>query len=118
MKTLYITKTGRVALENDNIASVMTDRAGIDSIYMLDEDMHIVCENSDGTLNKMEGKKGQILVQFYERDFNHGAVIVDCKEWTENINAYREKMQKQKEAWAETNSMCEACDLSAQSPIA
>lgn len=107
MNTLYITETGRVKIdENGNVNSCDTSREGISYIVRLTEDTKIVYDRNDKK-TIIEGKAGDLVITFYEQEFPNQAIIVNSKEWNENLDAYEAWQQKQKEAWAAKK--CEGC---------
>lgn len=108
MNTLYITGTGRVLLdENNNIQSANTSREGINNILHLKEDTKIVY-NREGDEKTLDGKAGDIVVTFYEKEFPNSIIVVSSNEWKENLEAYEAAEQKRKEEWAKRNA--ENCD--------
>lgn len=104
MNTMFFTTEGSVMLdENNNPISFSSDRESISRIYKLDQDCRIVYMR-DNVRTELEGKAGQILVMFYANEFKNRVVLVDSKEWCENIDGERERVQKQKEEWAKKHA--------------
>lgn len=116
MNKIYITDNSRPILvdNDDNIRSVISDREAINRVILLDDDYEIVSGeyNEDGSFitKRQNGKKGQILVSFYEGCYKHKVILIDNDDWAENITEYK-KMQE--EARSQTNKVsgeCECCD--------
>ena len=92
-----------------------TDRQGVDYVLMVDEDCTVKC----GGVTK-EAEAGDIVVKFYEDQYPNKFIIVKNEEWKQNILAYRESNQKQKEEWAKSKNNscvceCKDCDQSCPS---
>lgn len=100
MNTLYISSTGRVMLnENNEIIPVPSSRQAIDRVFVVEDDTKIIYKHTDKT-EETEAKKGDLVVTFYEENFPHRVVVINNKEWKENLRVYEEIEQKNKEEWA------------------
>lgn len=118
MNTMFFTTEGSVMLdENNNPISFSSDRESISRIYKLDQDCRIVYMKDD-TRIELEGKAGQILVMFYANEFKNRVVLVDSKEWCENIDGERERVQKQKEEWAKKHAETDCAEADNDCKIA
>lgn len=108
MKTTYITNTGKVTLDENNVPMPFdSSRNGIDYVYMVNEDQKIVYKRGNANV-ELEAKAGDIIVAFYENQFPNRAIVISSKEWAENIKAYEEYDQKRKEEWAAKK--CDVCE--------
>lgn len=108
MNTLYITSTGRIMLDENNVPHPCDySREGINNIFHIKEDTNVVYEKGD-VKTTLEAKAGDIVISFYEDEFPNKIIIVDSKEWKENLEAYEAYQQKQKEEWAKRKA--EGCD--------
>ena len=108
MNTLFITRTGRIMLdENGEPKDSFVSRNAVSDVYFLTEDTHIVYQrNSDEEEHAIhiDGKAGDIVVTFYERKFPHKAVVISNAEWKENLETYARLEQEEKEKWAAEKS--------------
>lgn len=97
MKTLYITDSGTVMLDEDkqSVSSCKSQREAIQRIFTVTEDTHIVIENYNNTKDKVEldAKANDIIIIFYEECYPHGVIVVNSPEWNENMTAYNTKME-------------------------
>lgn len=117
MNTLYITQSGQVLLdENNGVQPKYRDRTSVDDVYYLEEDTKVVFKKGDINC-ELEGKAGDIVVTFYESKFPNRVIIVNNKEWSENLTTYRDLAQKEKENWAAQKlaeskwcAQCDTCD--------
>lgn len=120
MKTLYLTdSSSNIVVDTEtNEASVLhtdMDRYEIRSIYYIDEPMHVVYQSGENK-EELNAKKGDILIQFYNNRYNKYVLdTIRTKQWTANIKNRRTLEQKEKEEWAEKQSLgsiptCEACE--------
>lgn len=109
MKTLYINGSGYVGVdtEENTTFSINAAREAISRIFLLEENMHIVYDRGEKHY-EMDGKKGDILVTFYENSFSKPAVLVKSKDWVSNLKNWEKEQQKQKEEWA-AKKLAEAC---------
>ena len=115
MNTLYITRGGRVMLDQDNNPiNTSSDRVAINDVYLLKEDTKIISFDKDNNKIEKTGKAGDIVVSFWESTFPHSIIVVSNDEWRDNIETYNTEEQKLKEEWAakkvaEGCSDCECC---------
>ena len=111
MNTLYISRTGRIMLdENNNPKPFDRSRASIDDIFFIKEDTKVVFDRGEYK-TELEATAGDIVVTFYEEQFPNRVIVVNNEQWKENLEAYAVWEQKQKEEWAEKKSdpCCECC---------
>lgn len=100
MNTLYITTSGKILIDDSGSPhSVESSRGAVSNIYLIKEDTTVVFEK-DGYRKEALAKAGDIVVCFYEDKFPNKVIIVNNQEWKENIEAYDNYMQEQKEKWA------------------
>lgn len=100
MKNLYLTARGGMTLDKNNEPeSWNSDREAISSVYAISEPTHIVYSRTDKRI-ELDAQEGDIVIVFYESAFIHPVIVVNSKEWLENITDYRVKDQKRKEEWA------------------
>lgn len=100
MKTIYITSRGAIALnENNEPLFVQESRSAVRSAYLITEPTHIVYNSSNKRI-ELDAEPDDILIEFYDTTFNTPIVVVNSKEWAENIKKYNEVEQKRKEEWA------------------
>lgn len=99
MTDLHITTRGAVKVENNIPVFVEADRNGINNIYLLTEDTHVVYDRTNKHY-ELNGKAGDILIVFYESIMKTPIILVESKDWADNIIAYAEEEQKRKEEWA------------------
>ena len=108
MKTLYITDSGTILLDNDikEVTDFYPARNSINDIYAVKEDMHVVVSNYRGTGEKYEldAIAGDVIVSFYEQSFPNKVIIVKSKEWFDNIIAYESLSKKNKQ------NNCDLCN--------
>ena len=112
MNTLYISRTGRIMLdENNNPKPFDRSRSSIDDVFFIKEDTKIVFERGE-TKSELEAKAGDIVVTFYEEKFPNRVIVVDSKQWKENLEAYEAYEQQMKEEWAKKNDApcCDCCE--------
>ena len=111
MNTLYISRTGRIMLdENNNPKPFDRSRASIDDIFFIKEDTKVVFDRGEYKA-ELEAKAGDIVVTFYEEQFPNKVIVVNNEQWKENLETYEAWDQKQKEEWAKKKSdpCCENC---------
>lgn len=110
MNTIYVTDTGRVMVTEDgNVKPFNSSREGISNIFRLKEDTKIIYERGE-TSTTLDAKAGDIVVLFYEKKFPNPIIVVENKEWSDNIIAYEDFEQKQKEEWAKKCEECDQCE--------
>lgn len=113
MNTLYITRGGRVMLDQDNNpVNTSSDRVAINDIYLLNEDTKIISFDKDNNKIEKTGKAGDLVISFWENEFPHRIIVVSNDEWKENIETYNTEEQKRKEEWAAKHAepCCDECD--------
>lgn len=117
MKKIYIVDSARPILvdENDDIQNLASDREAINRISLLDDDCEIVSreydENGNAITRRLTGKKGQIMVAFYENAFKHKVILVDNEDWVENITEYNKKIE---EIRSKSDSISGECDCACE----
>ena len=114
MNTLYITRSGRILLDENNTPKPFDrSRSSIDDVFFIKEDTKIVAERN-GYKTELEAKAGDIVVTFYEEQFPNRVIVVDSKQWKENLEAYEAYDQQMKEEWAKKNDApcCDCCENS------
>ena len=112
MNTLYISRTGRIMLDENNSPKPFDrSRVSIDDVYFIKEDTKIVFERGE-TKSELEAKAGDIVITFYEEKFPNRVIVVDSKQWKENLEAYEAYEQQMKEEWAKKNDApcCDCCE--------
>lgn len=81
--------------DNHDIVSeekYIAQREGIRGIYIIPEDTTLRYFDKKENISKTrEVKKGQLLISFYENSFTNSFIIIDSKEWLENLNDYNKK---------------------------
>lgn len=102
MKTLYLTKGGSNILidpENKKANKISYQRQSIDSIFVVKEPMHVIygCGEYE---KEVDVEEGDIIVTFYHKVFKNQMVVVNSKDWSENLIEYERKEQEEKELWA------------------
>lgn len=112
MNTLYISRTGRIMLDENNSPKPFDrSRVSIDDVYFIKEDTKIVFERGE-TKSELEAKAGDIVITFYEDKFPNRVIVVNSEQWKENLEAYEAYEQQLKEEWAKKNDSpcCECCE--------
>lgn len=109
MKTLYLTETGRIAIdpETNEAFCLECDREAIRNIYLMDGPAHVVYGSGEKK-KEFDVNENDIVIEFYERDFPNHIVVANSSEWVNNIKAYRAKQQKIKEEWAKSNKLIDS----------
>ena len=107
MKTMYIGYGSNIVVntETQEISHLDNSREAINRLYEIDEDTHIIYGSGDKKRD-LYAKAGDILVEFYDDAYPNRIILINSLEWSENLKAYKEVMQKQKEEWAKKK----ACD--------
>ena len=104
MNTLYISRTGRIMLDENNSPKPFDrSRNSIDDVFFIKEDTKIVFERGEYK-TELEAKAGDIVVTFYEEQFPNRVIVVNNEQWKENLETYEAWEQKRKEEWAANNS--------------
>ena len=116
MKNLFITERGAIEMVNNEPAYKNSSRSAIDSVYLIEEDTHIVYNNPYKNKRiELDAEAGDILVKFYDSAFGNPIILVHSKEWEENIRNYEIEEQKRKEEWAaKVASKSESQDIAVQ----
>lgn len=111
MKTWYITPSNNIVIDtdNDNAKIVDDNYTSINSCYIASEDCKIkFTDSKTNGWTEYDVKEGQIVLTFYSKEMPNQLVILDSKEFLENLNGYRDAMQKEKEEWA-SKKCCDCC---------
>jgi ArsR family metal-binding transcriptional regulator len=120
MKTFYISHGSNILIdpETKQCDRVSSERQAIDSIYLAKEPMHVVYGYGEQH-RELDVDAGDIIITFYSEDFNTRMLVVNSKEWAENIENYNKKMQEEKERWAQKdqNKKCTDCECPCGSSI-
>ena len=109
--------SGMVSVEPETMDISMVEycRTGIDWIYEVPEDGTLSVNDTD--IQNMPVNKGNIVILFYsDYGLKHRAVIIDNKEWEENIEAYKAKQLEDAKKYANEAKCCgdcETCDCKA-----
>ena len=104
MNTLYISRTGRIMLdENNNPLPFDRSRSSIDDVYFIKEDTKIVFNRGEDK-SELEAKAGDIVITFYEEKFPNRVIVISSEQWKENLEAYEAYEQQVKEEWAKKKS--------------
>lgn len=117
MNKIYITDNSRPILvdSDDNIRSITSDREAINRVILLDDDYEIVSgeykEDGSFITKRLIGKKGQIVIAFYENSFKHKIILVDNEDWVENITEYKKKLE---EIRSKSDSVSGECDCACE----
>lgn len=96
-----LVKIEEEALDVDIVPSV---REAISRIYLIDEPG--VLSTDDGDTNV---KSGDLVIRFYENRFPKKVIVVKSKDWKNNLIAYSDAIQKEKEQWANEKKSSEPC---------
>lgn len=109
MKTFYIAEhsSGHVIFDDETkeLSFLESQREAISRIWIAPEDMKMVYTNENGEKETLDVKKDQIIIRFYENDFSHRMIVVDSKEWVENITKYNKKLEERRNC----NTLKNAC---------
>ena len=110
-KTIFITSAGLIQLDdNYEPIGMNSDRTAINRIIRITEPVHIVYNKNDKRI-ELDAEEGDILIEFYEGAYPNPIVLINSKEWFENLVTYEEQQQKAKEEWAaKHNEICCDCD--------
>lgn len=112
MNTLYISRTGRIMLDENNSPKPFDrSRGSVDDVFFIKEDTKIVFERGE-TKSELEAKAGDIVVTFYEEQFPNKVIVVNNEQWKENLETYEAWEQKRNEEWAKKNDApcCDCCE--------
>lgn len=102
-------KRGMVSLdENDDFDIIDYMRTNIDWVYEVPEDGVLEYKTED-KVKMYDVKKGNFVIQFYTNPNNvHDIIIIDNKEWKENVDALK-KIELER-----ATGMCETCICSCE----
>lgn len=104
MKKIVNIKRDPVIVDTDtcDIKALPTQCRGIDEVYVVPEDSTIVWEDqfSDDNPTKIDVKKDDILITFYERRLGKSFVVIRSNEWLEMLDNYNKRIQEEKEKYA------------------
>jgi len=111
MKKFIISDNGSVGFdtETEEIFSLDTQREGISRIFMAQEPMTVTVKKT-GKEYEMSAKKDDLIIVFYDSDFDLPAIVVKSKDWVRNLKNYEKTLQKRKEEWAKNKGKCLECD--------
>lgn len=111
MKTAYLTQNKNIVIdEATNEVSELYDigRYNINRIYKISEPTHIVYGSGEDK-RELHADDGDIVITFDVNDYTpNKVIIINSKEWVENIKGHEARVQKEKEEWAQRNAPC--CD--------
>ena len=113
MNTIYITETGRLSINDGNPKPVEPSRNSVSNVFLIKEDSKVICSYG-GQDYEFDAKAGNVLVTFYEKRFPNRVILIDSKEWSDNLIKHEEYEQQLKEEWAKRNSdvnrFCDECN--------
>uniref|UniRef100_A0AAU8BA25 Uncharacterized protein n=1 Tax=Dulem virus 42 TaxID=3145760 RepID=A0AAU8BA25_9CAUD len=78
-----------VDFDNQSAVKLEGDRNGIAHISIIQDDCVVVTGNGEYAT---EAKKNDILVSFYEQIFKKPFVVINSKDWLENLIEYNNKI--------------------------
>ena len=109
MKDLYVNSGGYICLDSEDrsVCPIYSEREGISRVFLAKEPMLVHYTIGENTY-EVEAKKDDIIIIFYERDFESPIVVAKSKAWANNIKNYNKKMQEEKEKWAAKKD-CDIC---------
>lgn len=89
MKKLIIANTSAFMFDTETcgIDFIDSSRSAVNRIYRVSEDCELNVKIGN-FIKEFNVKKGDIVVTFYEDVFPNKVVIIDNKEWNENLDAY------------------------------
>ena len=100
MNTLYITRNGRVLVDESGTPQTMeSSREAISSLYLIKEETKVVFVK-DEEKKEIIANPGDIVINFYEEKFPNKVLVISNQEWKENLEAYENYLQDEKERWA------------------
>jgi hypothetical protein len=110
---------------DDTISAMPSSREAIRGIYVVNEPMQLVVNMKDA-----EGKDinftrdvvpGDIIIRFWETAFPNRVIVINSKEWMENLDAFAKYLKKRDEQNKCANCVkgcCDACISEAPKTIA
>lgn len=108
MNTLYITRSGRILVDESGTPHITeSSREAISSLYLIKEETKIVFVK-DEEKKEIIANPGDIVINFYEDKFPNKVLIISNQEWKENIEAYENYLQDEKERWASSKTDSES----------
>ena len=114
MKKIINIKRDPIIVDTDtcDIKAIPRQCRGIDEVYIVPEDSTVVWEDplSNENPTKIDVKKDDILVTFYEQRLGKSFVVIHSDEWLNMLNNYNNRIQEEKEKHALKNSCSENCD--------
>lgn len=113
MKKWYITPSSNLMLdtETESVKRIKDNYTSIENVYITPEDCDIIFSRDDEESKTFSVKKGQLVITFYKHSLPNQLVICDCEGLYENIQAYNNELQQEKERWAAAEDhKCECCD--------
>lgn len=119
MKKWYITPSTNIVIdtESDEATRINNQYTSINCCYVAPEDCTVNFTDSKGQ-KTFDVKKGQIILTFYKDQLPNQIVILDSKEFFENIDFMVKEDQKKKEEWAKRDAeACGNCDSCCGKPI-
>lgn len=112
MKNIYLTRSQNMVVDDENGPSIDCLRdiwPRIEKLYVIDEDCHVIFGGrEEPNVQEFDVKAGNVIITFYsdiERT-PHSVVVIDNKEFTENMIAIRGDQYK-KDKQDEEYSKCE-----------
>ena len=104
MKKIVNIKRDPVIVDTDtcDITALPTQCRGVDDVYVIPEDSTIVWEDqfSDNNPTKIDVKKDDILITFYESRLGKSFVVIHSDEWLAMLDNYNKRIQEEKESYA------------------
>lgn len=99
---------------DDVISAMPKSREGIRSIHVVNEPMQLVvnmknAEGKDINFTK-DVVPGDIIIRFWETSFPNRVIVINSKEWMENLDAFAEYLKKRDEQNKCANCVKECCD--------
>ena len=125
MKKIVNIKRYPIIVDTDtcDIKALQTQCRGIDEVYVVPEDSTIVWEDpfSNDNPTKIDVKKDDILITFYEKRLGKSFVVIRSNEWLGMLNNYNKRIQEEKESYAAKRCeedgccgdacICSKCDI-------
>ena len=113
MKKIVNIKRYPITVDTDtcDIKALPTQCRGIDEMSVIPEDSTIVWEDqfSNDNPTKIDVKKNDILITFYERRLEKSFVVIRSNEWLEMLNNYNKRIQEEKESYAAKRCESDGC---------
>lgn len=114
MKIWYITPSTNLMLDKDTdqVERIDCEYTSINECYIAPFDCKIKFSGRNSKeIKEYDVKQGQVVITFYKESLPNQLVILDCPEFLENIQAYKDEVQQEKERWANENKAgcCDAC---------